>query len=503
MSGIITERSVPLIFSAAKSIFDKAAAMHQRGQIQDALDLYEPLQRLMPEHYDLFNNTGAVYAHQQRHDEAAEAYAHAITLDGTRPLAYANMGAALSQMQRPDMALAYLRRGYRADATAVQVMVNLTDALIRLNRFREAEAVCRAALFVEPSNIPAQINLGVSRWGCDDIAGARETLEKMITAGDATPLVKKNAGLLALLDGDYARGWDLWRARFKSDDIVRTYAQMLDWRGGPPQPDAEMFVCGEQGLGDEILFLSMAEDLKKAWQGVVKWSVDARLLPLLALTDWGIEFSARGREEDWSAIELDMRNGPQPLPKTPHRVRMDTGSVGEIVRPDINAVPAHTGYLKAPPCKHVLPEGKLIGVAWRSVNAMFGASKTVPLDNWRGLFAKLKAQGYTFVNLQHDADDAECQEYGIVQISGLDVRNDLGGVASVMARCAHVVTVSGVTAHLAGALGVAATVLVTRGIGRFWYWGRGETTPWYPSLRIMRADSDRWTPALETLDIAT
>ena len=53
------------------------------------------------------------------------------------------------------------------------------------------------------------------------------------------------------------------------------------------------------------------------------------------------------------------------------------------------------------------------------------------------------------------------------------------------AACNLVITVSNVTAHVAGALGRPVWQLLPRGNGRLGYWfmGRGDS-PWYPSMRI-------------------
>jgi hypothetical protein len=49
----------------------------------------------------------------------------------------------------------------------------------------------------------------------------------------------------------------------------------------------------------------------------------------------------------------------------------------------------------------------------------------------------------------------------------------------------HVVTVSNLNAHLAGASGVPAHVLLTQ--NALWYWPHGKsTTRWYGSLKLVR-----------------
>jgi len=71
-------------------------------------------------------------------------------------------------------------------------------------------------------------------------------------------------------------------------------------------------------------------------------------------------------------------------------------------------------------------------------------------------------------------------------------------MAALILCCDAVVTVSNVTAHLAGGLGQKAAVLSPLGQGKIWYWFReGETSPWYPSVRIFReAHEGAWAPAL-------
>jgi hypothetical protein len=50
-----------------------------------------------------------------------------------------------------------------------------------------------------------------------------------------------------------------------------------------------------------------------------------------------------------------------------------------------------------------------------------------------------------------------------------------------------VVSTSNTTAHMAAALGKPTLILLHHGISPHWYWTRnGETTPWYPTARLLR-----------------
>jgi hypothetical protein len=62
---------------------------------------------------------------------------------------------------------------------------------------------------------------------------------------------------------------------------------------------------------------------------------------------------------------------------------------------------------------------------------------------------------------------------------------DFRDTAAILMGLDRIVTVDTSVAHLAGALGLEAHVLLPA-IGCDWRWGQGETTPWYPSLRLLR-----------------
>ena len=63
----------------------------------------------------------------------------------------------------------------------------------------------------------------------------------------------------------------------------------------------------------------------------------------------------------------------------------------------------------------------------------------------------------------------------------------------------HVVTVSNLNAHLAGAIGVPAHVLLTQ--NALWYWPHGKAaTRWYASLNLVRTTGR--TPAAALAAVA-
>ena len=83
------------------------------------------------------------------------------------------------------------------------------------------------------------------------------------------------------------------------------------------------------------------------------------------------------------------------------------------------------------------------------------------------------------------------------QVAGVDVYNDIDGLMALVDACDVVVTTSNITAHLAGAIGKRAVVLVPSGKGCLWYWQGGSNNLWYPSLtRAAQPRIGDWQPAI-------
>jgi hypothetical protein len=77
--------------------------------------------------------------------------------------------------------------------------------------------------------------------------------------------------------------------------------------------------------------------------------------------------------------------------------------------------------------------------------------------------------------------------------------SDLDEAAALFAAVDVVITVANTNAHLAGALGLPAWVLLSESPD--WRWLRaGDRSPWYPSMLLFRAEgAPRWTSTVARL----
>ena len=88
-----------------------------------------------------------------------------------------------------------------------------------------------------------------------------------------------------------------------------------------------------------------------------------------------------------------------------------------------------------------------------------------------------------FHSLQLGVTDA----HSVLRTSHLAQIKDFADTAAFMSELDLVISVDTAVAHLAGALGKRAWTLLP--FVPDWRWGlEGETTPWYPTMRLWRGD---------------
>jgi ADP-heptose:LPS heptosyltransferase len=97
-----------------------------------------------------------------------------------------------------------------------------------------------------------------------------------------------------------------------------------------------------------------------------------------------------------------------------------------------------------------------------------------------------------FIDLQYGDTKVEKKslfndfDIEVRSIDEIDNFNDIDGLASLIDVCDFIVTISNVTAHIAGALGKKVFLMLPySGAGKMWYWHESlNKSLWYPSIQI-------------------
>jgi Tfp pilus assembly protein PilF len=440
-----------------------AGYLHQlKGEPEAALQHFTLAAELAPRNVEILNNRAGALKTLGRYEESERAYRQAIAAD-------------------PQFAFAHH---------------NFADLLLALERPAEATARCRAALELEPglAQTYSTLALALERQGRYDeaIAAHRESAAR---GGDRAG-AEFGEALVRLLTGELQRGWEAYESRMQYAG-VRTQYERVDyprWRGASLAGRA-LFVGREQGLGDEIMFASCFPDVI-ALAGRCFISCDRRLQPLYERSfPQATIVSGTGAEvrERLAAEQIDYQ--------------IPAGSLPLVFRTRLQDFPRHSGYLRADPERvahwrerlAALGGGRWIGLSWRGGTEKTGARRrSIALTELRPL---LEVPGTRFVSLQYG--DVAGEVAGLERSHGIRVEHwpevveSSDETAALMGALELTVSVCTSAAHLAGALGRPAWVLVPA-VAEWRYGALGETMPWYPSLQLFRQPvPGDWRPVLE------
>jgi hypothetical protein len=258
---------------------------------------------------------------------------------------------------------------------------------------------------------------------------------------------------------------------------MRVYRQPL-WTG-ETLAAGRLLIWGEQGIGDEIMFAGLMPDVIRTGNRCLL-DCDARLKPLFARSFPGIDMvSGRAPGHD---SEPDVA-AHLPSGSLPGLFRASLAAFGATTSPYLVADPLARERFRA----HRTDGRRLVGLAWSTKNRTKGRDRSIDLSLFASLFARSDIR---WVSLQYgDHDELESQAAAasapILVDRSVDQFSDIDLFAAQIAAMDMVVTIDNSTAHLAGALGVPAFVLLP--IVSDWRWLQAcEDCPWYPTLRLFR-----------------
>ncbi len=299
--------------------------------------------------------------------------------------------------------------------------------------------------------------------------------------------------------GDFARGLPHYLDRHPRHNRRRIPAEAALPENITTQ--RRLFVMEEQGIGDQLAHLPLIRLAPVAAGCTPCFVGDARMKALLAGNTLGLGFI------DESAFD----------PAAMEIARGEVVFLGDLARylpKTAEGLVPMGGYLRADAerrealrarYRHAAGDGPVIGLAWRSGDALTGARRSIAL---RDLAGALPA-GALAVNLQYGDVAAEWAEAAALRPDvhflideTVDQMRDLAGFTAQIMALDRILTIDNTTAHAAGALGHRDThVLVPAGAECMWYWGRrGTADRWYGCLHLHRqGEAGRWDAPLQAL----
>lgn len=324
-----------------------------------------------------------------------------------------------------------------------------------------------------------------------------EALEYASKATQVNPAHNKSFALMHL--GRWAEGWAEFSKCAGTDVRPRTERDygLPRWDGKKP---GKVIIHGEQGVGDEIMFMSMCPP---DFDGVIECNprnetLFARSFPkakvygtlLLGALEWPLEEKA-----DW---HLEMGGLGEFFASEPVRF-------SAFLRADKGRCASWAAWFD-----HYIPNarGPRIGIAWTGGTWSTGrAKRSIPFD----LIAKKLFEQHsdvTFVNLEYEDRKEDLAAYPQVLNPHWATKKgaDLDDLAALVSSLDLVITATQSVVDLCGALGVPVWVMVDEHPQWRYALKAGDDRMWfYESARLFRqkaADGGRWERVMNNVTTA-
>lgn len=420
-----------------QTVLDGAIALHKESKFSEAEVEYNRLLNRLPFEESLLFLLGDLYLRKNFNGLAINLFSALLLNNRMHGPAWCNLGAAFRKENEYEKAKRCWERSIEVAGENPEVCNNMATLYADKSAPQQALEWIEKVLKMEPDNVSAH-------WG-------------------------KALALLTLREWD--AGWKEyeWRQKLSNwDDRKAVIAPQ--WDGSHV---GHLYVHGEQGVGDEVMFASALPMVKA---GHVTVEVNAKVAPLIQKSFPDFDVVTEASPGDYDA-------------KVPiaSLIRMFGFNREPYLNPDPWRVEFYREELKK------IGQGPYVALTW------MGGTNVTRIEDRSILLSDLRPimDGFTCVSAQHWADnplirkeqDEAMAREGLKAINDESRGLDLHEQAALFRAVDYVVTVQQTAVHVAGAVGAKTHCII--GTHPHWRYGMdGDSLPWYESVKLHRRTGD-------------
>lgn len=407
-----------IICNGVKDAVEKAFELHRRGEFDQAASVYDQiLGQISAPDPNVFFGYGTLLISQQKYGLGIALLQAAVQSAPDCAAIWTNLGCAYKHISQDNSALSCYEKALALEPQQPDILAGLAGFWVNKNQSQKVVDYGRLALELKPDHDAAHMHLAL--------------------------------GLME--QGKYEEAWPHYEHRWETLERVndkRPYKAPM-WDGKFVNTLA---IHGEQGLGDEILFMSLFYKVRGLAENIVIECAE-RLIPVFTeafglpcYKDHAALISAHGEPDAYISMAS--------LPKF---VGLPDG------RPFLKR--HYTGNRQRPK----------VGIAWKGGTLRTNIKqRTIPKEMLDPILA---ISGIDFIDVQYGYGD------------GFDT------LQAKIADCDLVISVCQTAVHQAGAMGVDCWVLVPEHAA--WRYCGKDMMPWYRSVRFFKQQNGEWQSAIE------
>jgi len=493
--------------------------------------------------YDACSALGKQYLDSKKFSYAVLAFKVAVEKNSLDYTVLINLAISLYQIGEYRESVLYARKAYELKPKDLLIAKIYLDSLLLTGGAQEIDELCRTLRVNFSSDTDLQYFQAQAKRLLGDFDSALKLLEDLakktsnnlfkfsiadvIGETDSikaieiyeslkskniefSTLNKYNLSLHYLRSRNFDKGWAYFE--YGLDKDMGVFGRKLPYnfkntfRADKCDVDPEKWtmICAEQGIGDQLTFLSALPDAVNEFKKIF-FVCEHRMLPMLRRSFPSLNLTSDGKFGDINLFESEIKGGLGYIP---------LGSLLERYRPSLNSflnnkksfisVDKDMYYEFRRPLTEFARGRRIIGISWKSkVAKNLELVKNIDFLDWLPLLDK----DTLIVNLQYGDTSSEqelVKNLGLEMLSfnDLDFTKDLDQWLALSAACDGIISVSTSLVHFAGACGQRVAVVMPFKQGH-WSLGLHETESiFYPRVSIFRRKNDESLTSL-ILDAST
>nr|WP_279625237.1 tetratricopeptide repeat protein [Caulobacter segnis] len=492
-----------------------AIAREKLGDYGSSLRAYEAALKLLVDHGAVAGDLGRLAFRMNMPEFAVGFFAHARVANPDNIEASNNLACALRELNREPEAIEVLKESIGAHPESPALWNTLGTVVCNTGDPAGSIVFFDEALRLNPNYSKGWHNRAFAKSDLGDIEGALIDLDRALQRPDSTmdeAIMRFARATLTLSLGWLAEGWKLydWRLSPHLTTAPRFHIPGTVW-SEHDLSGKSLFICAEQGLGDEVMLASMLPDILERLgpDGSLAIAVESRLIPLFERSFPTVEVTVHRTFQYEGRV---YRTAPEIKDWERFDYWAPLGAFLSTLRGSLDAFPKASGYLKPDPDRVAYWKTELeklgpapkVGLLWKSLKLNAERARQFsPFEAWRPV---LQTPGVTFINLQYGDCEEELalakEEFGIEiwQPPGIDLKQDLDDVTALCAAVDLIIGFSNATSNLGAAAGAPIWLLTAPEV---WTKLGSDYYPWYPQARVFSPRIiGEWDPALEQVAAA-
>lgn len=481
-----------------------AIAREKSDDLPQALTAYEAALKLLPNDTAVAQDLARLAQKLGYLDIAEKLLLHYLAVDPEHIEATNNLACVLRDQNRYDEAIEVLRARIQTAQDSAMLWNTLGTVMSDQGDMEPAITFFDEALRLEPNFPKARYNRGNARQPLGDFKGALEDIETALphaTPGYEAAMMRMARALTLMSSGRLKEGFEAYEVRLDPamPDATHMLAAGPRWTPDQPLEGRRILVVGEQGLADELIFANALPDLIRAVgpTGQVHVAVEARMVGLFQRS---FSETIVGAHQSVRQAGRLTRLAPFMNAHEPVDGWLPMGSLLAAFRPDVDAFPDHSGYIRPDPERvahwrrevAALGDGFKVGLHWKSLVLKGVRSRYFsPFDQWQPV---LTTPGCVMVNLQCGdtaAELAQAEAEGLkIWTPPINLKDDLEDLAALSLALDLVIGPGIAGTNLAAAVGAQTWMIQAPDD---WHLLGAQTYPFYPRMRGWAAGSfGRW-----------